>query len=208
MIQVPSDLPSRLVVAGIDTDAGKTVVSALLCLGLEADYWKPVQAGTVPTTDTETVQALTELPDHRFHPETYRLELPASPHFAAAEEGVYIDPAAFKVPETPRRLIIEGAGGLMVPLNPTYMYVDLLAEWKLPVVLVARTYLGSINHSLLSIEALKRRDIPVAGLIFNEGGRPESEAVIAEYGDVPVWGHVPQLKEVNRASLMRVWKSW
>lgn len=195
-------------VAGIDTDAGKTVASAILCLGLKADYWKPVQAGLVPTTDTLTVAELTGLPAERFLPEAYRLEWPASPHAAAAREGVRIEAEQIVVPATERPLIIEGAGGLMVPLRDDFLYLDLMAQWKIPVILVVRTYLGSINHSLLSIEVLKARGIPLAGIIFNDGGRPESESVILSHSGVPCIGQIPVLERTDPGTLQAVWDSW
>ncbi|MEM6271905.1 MAG: dethiobiotin synthase [Bacteroidota bacterium] len=208
MTSFADKFPDRFVVVGIDTDAGKTVVAALLCLGLEADYWKPVQAGREPMTDTGRVREITGLPEDHFHPEAYCLAWPASPHAAAAQEGIRIAAEKIVLPVTPRKLVIEGAGGLMVPLREDYMYLDLLAEWKLPVVLVVRTYLGSINHSLLSIAALRRNAIPILGLVFNEGGRPESEGVIERYSGIEVLGGVPELDAVNAETLRAVWRSW
>lgn len=188
-------------VSGIDTDAGKTIVSALLCLALDADYWKPVQAGVEPTTDTATVRELTGLPAERFHPETWRLQMPASPHAAAAAEGVQIAPEHIKIPTTSRSLIIEGAGGLMVPLTEDDLYIDLMARWKAPVVLVVKTYLGCINHSLLSLEALRARDIPLAGIVFNDGGRPESEDVILKAANAPLLARLPVFEPLNGKAL-------
>lgn len=198
-------------VAGIDTDAGKTLVSALFCLGLNAGYWKPVQAGFTPHTDTEWVKAITALTHSHFYPEAYRLATPASPHFAAAAENVRIEESRLLIPEHPGHLVIEGAGGLMVPLRNDFLYLDLLESWKLPVLLVVRTYLGSINHSLLSIEALRNRGIPLVGLVFNEGNNPDpiadqSAGVIAEHAGIAVLGRVPQMEKVNRESLLRLWE--
>lgn len=195
------NIPEKIFVAGIHTDAGKTFISALLMLGLEADYWKPVQAGTEPSTDTLTVQALTGLPASRFHPESYRLEFPASPHAAAEREGIRIDEARLTPPEHQRPLLIEGAGGLMVPLREDLLFVDWLASKAWPTILVIPTYLGCINHSLLSLEALRKRNIPLIGIVFNDGGRPESESVIEKYAQAPVLARVPQIEDPNPQKL-------
>lgn len=196
----------RIVVAGIDTDAGKTLVSAILMLGLEAEYWKPIQAGTDPTTDTKQVQEWTGIDAGRFHPETYLLENPMSPNEAARREGVEIDTARLVPPETDVPLIIETAGGLHVPVNDDVLFIDLLRDWKLPVVLVSRTYLGSINHTLMSVETLDAHDVPIAGIVFNDGGRPESENSILNFTGLPVLGRVPQLDQINADSLRKVWE--
>ncbi len=198
---IPQKIPSELFVAGIDTDAGKSLVAAILTAGLGANYWKPVQAGTTPQTDTEWVQQVTGLPRERFFPESYKLLLPASPHAAAEAEQITIDANRLTPPQCDRPLVIEGAGGLMVPLRNDYLFVDWLEEKRFPTVLVVKTYLGSINHSLLSIEALRRRDIPLFGIVFNDGGRPESESVILEYAQAPLLGRVPHLDQINPQTL-------
>jgi dethiobiotin synthetase len=205
------NFPRKIVVAGIDTDAGKTLVSALFCLGLNAGYWKPVQAGLLPHTDTEWVKATTALTHSHFYPEAYRFFTPASPHFAAEAESIRIEEAQIQIPDHSGHLVIEGAGGLMVPLRKDFLYLDLLETWKLPVLLVVRTYLGSINHSLLSIEALKRRGIPIAGLVFNDGPNPDAIAskssdVISEYSGIPVLGRLRKMDVVDRESLLRLWE--
>lgn len=187
-------MPSPLVISGIDTDAGKSIVSAILCRGLEAAYWKPVQSGRLPHTDSQFISKLTES-QTRIYPESYLLEAPMSPHSSAAKEGITIDMEQIKVPEHDGFLVIEGAGGLMVPLNWKELYIDLFAKWSFPVVLVVKTYLGSINHSLLSIEALRSRQIPVAGIIFNEGDQPSSAEAIHRFSAIPVLGSIPFLGE-------------
>ncbi|MFW6093859.1 MAG: dethiobiotin synthase [Pseudomonadota bacterium] len=165
-----------VVVAGIGTEVGKTVVSAVLVEALDADYWKPVQSGGLEHTDTMAVEALASGPGRRFHPEAYRLTQPLSPHAAARFDGVTIDPAALALPATERPLVVELAGGLMVPLSETLLNLDLLADWRLPVVLVCSYYLGSINHTLLSVQALESRGVPLAGLVLNGAGPAESRA--------------------------------
>ena len=154
------------VVAGIGTEVGKTIVSAILVQRLKADYWKPVQAGSLDQSDTMTVQQLAPC-GAVFHPEAFRLKHAMSPHAAAEKEGVLIEQQHLRLPMTDNTLVVELAGGLMAPLAAGLTNIDLLTDWKLPVVLVSSYYLGSINHTLLSIEALKRRHISVLGLVFN-----------------------------------------
>jgi len=156
----------RFIVAGIGTEIGKTVVSAILVEALQADYWKPIQSGALEDSDTETVRQLISNSRSRFHPEAYRLREPLSPHAAAAIDGVTIALENLVIPETDNSLIIELAGGLMVPLNDTDLNIDFVQQTGLPVVLVSRNYLGSINHTLLSVDALKNRQIPIMGFDF------------------------------------------
>ncbi|SMB93046.1 dethiobiotin synthase [Hymenobacter roseosalivarius DSM 11622] len=176
----------QLFVTGIGTDVGKTLVAAILTEALQADYWKPVQAGLTPTTDTAEVRRLVRNPVSLFHPEAYRLRLPASPHAAAAAENIRIQPEAFQLPITANHLIVEGAGGLFVPLAPGFLLVDLLAQLGLATVVVSRHYLGSINHTLLTLEALHRRGLPVRGLVFNGEPNPATEEFILQHTGVPV----------------------
>ena len=163
-------------VTAIGTDSGKTVASAILCEALAADYWKPVQAG-VPT-DTATVKKLISNTNIVFHPEQYLLKTPASPHAAAKIEGKTISLDDFALPATKHNLIIEGAGGCLVPLNDDDVMADLIVRLKCDTILVSNHYLGSINHTLLTIEALDRRGIKIRGIIFNGEPNEESERVI------------------------------
>lgn len=191
-----------LVVTGTDTDAGKTVVAAGLTLCLpNAHYWKPVQSGTTPATDTATVRALTGLPTDRFLPEAYLLREPASPHLSARLEGMEIDLDRLSLPETGAPLIVEGAGGLMVPLTEQTLAIDLFARWGRPVILVARTGLGTINHSLLSIEALRTRHIPIGGILFSGDPHGENERIIPQLSGIPSLGRLPRLAPLDAASL-------
>jgi dethiobiotin synthetase len=204
-------IPHRIAIAGIGTDVGKTLVSALLCAALRCDYWKPVQCGLLPETDTQYVQRLSGLPAHHFHPEAYRLETPASPHHAAAIAGVNITADRLQLPATDNRLLIELAGGLMVPLSASLMNIDLLARWQVPVVLVVRSYLGSINHSLLSLEAMRSRGIPLAGIVLNAGGTPSSEEPILAAAQAPLLGRLPHLETIDAAALQATFEqhfSW
>ena len=165
-------------VTAIDTDSGKTMVSAILCEVLQADYWKPVQAGL--PRDADTVQKLVSNNTTIF-PEAYLLKTPASPHAAAALDGITIKLSGFIVPPTKNDLVIEGAGGCLVPLNDTDFVIDLVAKVAYAVILVADLYLGSINHTLLTVEALRKRNVRVKGIIFNGQPNPESERIILHH---------------------------
>src|SRR5260221_13804278 len=157
-----------VIVSGTDTGVGKTVVAAMLTLALEGVYWKPIQSGTAGSTDRERVRALTGLPDDRFRPERYLLREALSPHRAAELEDVRIDPSELELPDSPddSRLIIEGAGGGLVPITRDILQIELFSRWRAPVVLVARTTLGSFNHTLLSPDALKQRAVVFLCVIF------------------------------------------
>jgi len=162
------DTPSRIIVAGTDTNVGKTIVSSLLVSKLDAHYWKPVQCGDLDTGgDSATVKKLSGIKANRIIPEAYRLKLPASPNQAAAAQGITIDKENLKLPNHEGALVVELSGGLMVPLRDDWLQIDQVKVWNLPVVLVARSGLGTLNHTLLSIEALENRNIKVATLILN-----------------------------------------
>jgi len=191
----------RLVVTGTDTGIGKTVISAALTRHLRAHYWKPVQAGLEGETDSQTVARLSGLGPSAIIREAYRLTTPCSPHQAAAIDGVTIDPARLALPEVVGPLVIEGAGGVLVPLAPGLLMADLFASWALPVVLAARTALGTINHSLLSLEALRARAIPVLGIAFIGEANPETERVICTEGRVRRLGRLPRLDPLTADSL-------
>ncbi|MFC0804501.1 dethiobiotin synthase [Ensifer sp. P24N7] len=183
----------RLVVTGTDTGIGKTVFSAALTDVLGACYWKPVQSGLQGETDSEAVQRLGRIPSARIVPEAYRLRTPASPHLAASIDGIHIEAEALVPPVTGAPLIIEGAGGLLVPLNAETVFADVFARWQIPVVLCARTELGTINHTLLSLEALRARSIPVFGVAFIGEGQADTESIIAKMGRVRSLGRLPKL---------------
>ncbi|MGA2997220.1 dethiobiotin synthase [Bradyrhizobium sp.] len=192
----------RIVVTGTDTEIGKTVFAAALADLLGACYWKPIQSGLDGETDSEVVARLGGLSSDRILPERYRLKTPVSPHQSAAIDGVSIDAKEFVVPDSNGRpLVIEGAGGLMVPLDQTTLFIDVFARWRIPVVLCARTSLGTINHSLLSVEALRRRDIDVLGIAFIGDSHPESERAICELGRVKRLGRLPRLSLLNQSTL-------
>lgn len=190
----------HFVIAGTDTDIGKTVFAAALTQAMGAHYWKPVQAGIEDGTDAERAGALGVLANHIL-PNAYRLTTACSPHQAAAIDGVTIDPARLTPPSQPANLIIEGAGGVLVPVTPDLLFADLFAEWQLPVILVASTGLGTINHSLLSIEALRYRGVPIQGIAFTGKENAETQSIIARLGDVDVLGRLPHLQDLNAEKL-------
>ena len=188
----------RYFVAGIGTDVGKTVASAVLVEALKADYWKPVQAGDVENTDRMKVQNLVSNTESTFHPERYLLPYPLSPHASAALAGVEVDVDAIQIPETTAPLIIEGAGGLLVPITYEVLYIDWVQKLQLEVILVSRHYLGSINHTLLSAEALKSRGIKVKGIIFNGNENVHTEAVILQQTGFSFLGRIDETDLVNK----------
>jgi dethiobiotin synthetase len=192
------------VVAGIGTGVGKTVISALLVEALKADYWKPVQAGDLESGDTRTVQILVDNPASIFHKETYRLNAAMSPHAAAELDGVGIRLNDLKIPQTKNYLIIELAGGLMVPLNSRELNIDLLKKWDLPVILVSKNYLGSINHTLLSLELLKNHRIPVAGIIFNGKENKASEDLILNYSGAKCIARIGEIDPLNKTEIKKI----
>ncbi|KQM41449.1 dethiobiotin synthase [Sphingomonas sp. Leaf10] len=192
---------SVIVVTGTDTDVGKTVFAAALTGALGASYWKPVQAGTDDGTDRQRVARLAGIAAERILPEAYSLTTPCSPHRAAEIDGVTIDLDRLTLPQVEGPLVIEGAGGVLVPIVGQTTFGDLFARWQRPVVLVARTALGTINHSLLSIEALRSRGVPLLGIAFIGDGVPDSEATIVRLGKTKRLGRLPRLDPLDPATL-------
>jgi dethiobiotin synthetase len=191
-------------VTGTDTDVGKTLVSAWLLMQLGGCYWKPVQAGNHPETDSAIVQRLTEAPPGRILPEAYVLPEPIAPHEAARRAGIAIDMAKLVLPPCDRPLIVEGAGGLLVPLTDEAYVIDLASELHLPIILVTRSTLGTINHTLLSLEAIRRRGLPLAGIVVNGPETPHNRAAIERYGKVEVIAEIPWLDQVTPAALKAI----
>lgn len=192
---------NRIIVTGTDTGVGKTVFAAGLAGALDAFYWKPVQSGLDPEGDSETVLRLSGLPPARILPEAYRLQLPASPHLSAREEGVEIDLQRLMPPADSAPLVVEGAGGVLVPLTETVLIADYFARLGAPAILCARTGLGTINHSLMSVEALRARGVPVAGIVFIGDPHPENERIVPRLADVPHLGRLPLLDTLDAATL-------
>lgn len=189
---------STLIVTGTDTGIGKTVFAAALTQALGAVYWKPVQAGLDEATDSHVVG----MTGATVLPEAYRLNTPCSPHHAAEIDGIAIDPVRLALPPSiDSALVVEGAGGVLVPITRNLLFADLFARWGKPVVLVARTALGTINHSLLSIEALRARGVPIAGIAFVGDAVEDSERTIAEIGKVRRLGRLPLMPTIDAPTL-------
>ena len=199
-------LSPKIVICGTDTDVGKTIVSSFLVQGLNASYWKPIQSGLENNGDKGTVSKLLSLPNERLIPETYKFEAAVSPHWAAEKENRMVNPSELKLPITQRTLIIETAGGLMVPLNRAFLQIQQLKAWKLPVILVARTGLGTLNHTLLSIEALKNRSIPLMGLILNGHKHEDNPRTLEEFSGVCVIAQLPRFDKVSAKQLSEEWE--
>jgi dethiobiotin synthetase len=189
----------KIFVTGIGTDVGKSVVSAILVEALDADYWKPVQTGD---KDTDFVSSLVSSV-FTLHPAAYTFQKPASPHIAAALEGATIQPEKLQLPATDNHLIVEGAGGLMVPLNNSFLVIDLITQLQLPVILVSKNYLGSVNHTLLSIEALRQRNIPLMGIVFNGEANIEAEQAILNFGNTTMLARVNEEAIIDKATILK-----
>ena len=191
---------TAFVVTGTDTGIGKTVFAAALTGAIAAHYWKPVQSGLMDGADADTVAHLSGAPRERILPEAYRLAQPLSPHRAAELDGLVIDPTRLALPPQ-RPLVVEGAGGALVPVTRGTTYADVFAWWNLPVIVVARTGLGTINHSLLTIEALRTRGIAIHGVAFVGDANDDNEATIAAIGQVRRLGRLPLLPALDPISL-------
>lgn len=189
-----------LFITGIGTGIGKTIVSAVMVENLKADYWKPIQSGDLSNSDTLKVKSLVSNSSSIFYPEAYRLTQPFSPHKSAALDGIIIDPANIQIPPTNQQLIIEGAGGLMVPLNNNYLMIDLIKQFNAEVILVVKHYLGSINHTLLSLDALKSRNIVVKAIVFNGDSDQYSEDIIKQYAGCKTI-NLPTIAQLNKEGI-------
>ncbi|HWZ55490.1 MAG TPA: dethiobiotin synthase [Verrucomicrobiae bacterium] len=195
-------------VTGTDTNVGKTVLSALLVAALNATYWKPVQTGAIEGTDREAVRRWTGADEDRLSAERFRFDPPVSPHLAAREAGITITLDAFEFPAAPanRKWIVEGAGGVMVPLNDHELMRDLIARIGLPAIVAARTSLGTINHTLLTLSALREARIPIHGVALIGDENIENCRAIEHYGQIRVVGRIPMLKQIHRAALLEVYE--
>ena len=193
-----------LIVAGTDTGIGKTILSTLLMSALpQARYWKPIQAGTSEETDSETILRLLGEDSSRILPEAYRLTQPLSPHLAAALDGIEIQPDRLSLPSTDGFIILELAGGLLVPLRNDLLQIDMVRSWQLPVLLAARSTLGTINHTLLTLEALRSRKIEIMGVVCIGPVNQPNEEAIERFGLVEILGRIPTLPQVDRGILQQ-----
>lgn len=200
-------MAQKYFITGIGTGIGKTITSAVLTEKLNADYWKPIQSGDLEQSDSLAIENLISNPKTKIHPETYRLNHPLSPHLSARMDGVAIELGGFHLPETKNSLIVEGAGGLMVPLNGQELILDLIKHLQIPVIVVSQNYLGSINHSLLTINTLKQHQINIKGIIFNGETNIESETYILKYTQLPSLGNIPLLNSLDKNSIIAAGKN-
>ena len=191
-----------IIVTGTDTGVGKTIFSAMLTLALKGSYYKPIQSGTEEETDTEIVKRITKLGDEFFIAEQYKFKTPVSPHLAAELDHAKIDINLLRLPTVANQLIVEGAGGLLVPLTRSKLNVDVFSLWRAPIVLCARTTLGTINHTLLSIDAIKKYSLPLLGVAFIGEENCETESIILEFSGAKRLGRLPWLNDINPITLM------
>jgi dethiobiotin synthetase len=193
------------IIAGTDTNVGKTVLSSLLMAANEdLSYWKPIQSGLEEETDSEVVRRLSECSIERIKPEAYKLQRPLSPHLSARLDGITIENDKLTLPKT-ENIIVEAAGGVLVPINEDTLQIDLIKMWSLPVIIAARSSLGTINHTLLTIEALRKREIEIAGVVMIGDLNEENEKAITIYGEVEIFGRIPMVKELNKKSWIRIY---
>ncbi len=190
-------MPNQFIIAGIGTEIGKTLISSIFRQGMQADYWKPVQSGNPEEADALFIGQMTRVPEGKIWDSSYMLTQPLSPHSAAEIDGIRISLDHIQLPLTERSLIVELAGGLMVPLNESETNLDLIAHVALPVILVSKNYLGSINHTLLSYEILKAKQIPIAGIVFNGPANASGERFILQHTGLKVLLRVPELAQIN-----------
>ena len=190
-------------ITGNGTDIGKTIISAIVTENLEADYWKPVQSGELENTDTMKVKRLVSNSKTVFHTERFKLIQPLSPHASAEIDGIQIQLDDFKLPVTNNHIVIEGAGGLMVPLNNKILIADLITHFASSVILVSRNYLGSINHTLLTIQELRRRNIPIIGIVFNGAHTPQTENFILQYTQLPLLFRVNMEDKIDKQTVLK-----
>ena len=196
--------PQNIFVTGTDTNVGKTIVSSIICAGTGAAYLKPIQSGTTEETDSQFVRRLTEMQPAKLFRENYLLKQPLSPHAAAVFDGVSIAMEHIQLPEHRfNHMIVEGCGGLLVPLNESYLVIDLIDQLKTPVILVARSTLGTINHTLLSLAALKARNIEVLGVVMNGPRNKSNRQAIEYYGQATVLAEIPHLAKLDFATLRK-----
>jgi len=193
--------PSKFFITGTDTGIGKTVISAILAVGLNADYYKPIQSGLEEISDTEWMRKKTGLKNNSFFDETYLLTKPLSPHASSKIDGITIEMSKFKLPITTNHLIVEGAGGLLVPLNDKDYIIDLIKHFKLPTLLVVRSGLGTINHTLLSLNSLRDKGIEILGVVMNGNKNQGNKEAIEQYGRVKVIAEIENLEIIDQNSL-------
>ena len=201
-------MKESLFVTGTDTSVGKTLLSALLVAGLDAIYWKPIQTGATEGTDRQTVIKLAEIPEAQTIPESYCFDPPVSPHLAAESSGVKIDLARIRVPvKVDKPVIVEGAGGILVPINDSESMLDLARHLGFPILIAARAALGTINHTLLTVRALRCAKMSVKGVVMIGSRNKDNERSVEHFGAAPVVGWIPWLDKIGRQTLLQVFRS-
>lgn len=200
-------MSTSFTIAGTDTNIGKTILSSVLMAAIDnLHYWKHIQSGLEEETDTEVVRRLSGCDPNRIFPEAYRLQQPLSPHLSARLDGIHIERENLKSPAV-ENLIIETAGGVLTPINETTLQIDLIKMWSLPVIIAARSSLGTINHSLLTVEALRNRNIEIEGFVMIGDINEENEKAVAYYGKVKILGRIPMLHDLEKKTLQEVYKN-
>jgi len=196
----------KLIICGTDTDVGKTLISSFFVRGLQSFYWKPIQSGIETETDSQTIYRLSGVKKEKILSEAYIFNKPVSPHWASEIDGKEIDLNLLNLPPIDGSLIIETAGGLMVPITRSFLQIEQIKKWNLPVIIVCKSSLGTLNHTLLTIEALKKRNIKILGLIINGEKHLDNPRTLKEFSKLPIIAEFPRLSNVDKNNLDRLWK--
>tara|TARA_B100001769_G_C21900735_1_gene486388 strand:- start:41 stop:694 length:654 start_codon:yes stop_codon:yes gene_type:complete len=196
----------QFIICGTDTDIGKTMISAFFVRGLNSYYWKPIQSGIESDTDSKTVEKISKVNKTKIINESYIFKNPVSPHWAAEMDGKIINFKQLNIPKVKGSLIVETAGGLMVPITRSYLQIDLIKKWSLPVILVCKSSLGTINHTLLSIEALKKRNIKILGLVINGPKHLDNPKTLKDFSGLPIIAEFPSIQKVDSKNLDILWE--
>ncbi len=196
----------KFIICGTDTDVGKTLISSFFVRGLKSFYWKPIQSGIETETDSQSILRLSGIKKEKILKEAYIFEKPVSPHWAAEIDGKKIDINLLNLPKIDGSIVIETAGGLMVPITRNFLQIDQIRKWNLPVIIVCRSSLGTLNHTLLTIEALKKRNIKILGLIINGEKHLDNPKTLREFSKLPIIAEFPRLNNIDKNNLDRLWK--
>ena len=196
----------QFIICGTDTDVGKTLISSFFVRGLKSFYWKPIQSGIETETDSQSILRLSGIKKEKILKEAYIFEKPVSPHWAAEIDGKKIDINLLNLPKIDGSIVIETAGGLMVPITRNFLQIDQIRKWNLPVIIVCRSSLGTLNHTLLTIEALKKRNIKILGLIINGEKHFDNPKTLREFSKLPIIAEFPRLNNIDKNNLDRLWK--
>ena len=196
----------QFIICGTDTDIGKTLISSFFVRGLQSFYWKPIQSGIGTETDSQSILRLSGIKKEKILKEAYIFNKPVSPHWAAEIDGKKIDINLLKLPSIDGSLVIETAGGLMVPITRNILQIDQIKEWNLPVIIVCRSSLGTLNHTLLTIEALKNRNIKILGLIVNGEKHLDNPKTLREFSKLPIIAEFPKISNIDKNNLDKLWR--